>query len=286
MGVGLDSIQKHSTEVMNYQQQISSGSKYQLASDSGLAAGLSVQVVLDQSQYSMYKVNQDYLTASYSSAQTQISSINDMLVRSQQLMVQAGNDAIGRSGRLAIQQELMSLRDSIYQAATAKDANGQPILKKDPPYQIDVAGNVTLASGIAFTDVMGSSFSDAAPDYSQPPVPINPTTQKPQVLDVLTSVINQLGSGVAPTSNQIQYMSDALTQVNTANVSVGVLQNRLDAATQMANTQKTNVDKQRSNLLDTDLAAASAGLMKSNALLSAAQSVMAKMDVNSLFSKL
>jgi flagellar hook-associated protein 3 FlgL len=268
LGVGLEAIQKNSTDVMNYQQQISSGNKYQKASDSGLAAGLSVQVVLDQSQYSMYKVNQDYLTASYSSSQTQISAINDDLIRAQQLMVQAGNDAIGASGRQSIAQELTSLRDSITQAANAKDANGQPILKSSV-HQIDVAPNVTLASGILYSDVMNKSVD---------------------VIATLNNVISTLnpssGSPSAPTSQEMQDMQTALTQVNSAEVGVGVLQNQLTSATDMANTQKTNVDTQRSNLLDTDLAAASAGLMKSNALLSAAQSVMAKMDVNSLFSKL
>jgi flagellin-like hook-associated protein FlgL len=43
---------------------------------------------------------------------------------------------------------------------------------------------------------------------------------------------------------------------------------------------------QRSNLLDTDLATATASLVKSNALLQAAQSIMTKLDVNTLFQKL
>ena len=65
-----------------------------------------------------------------------------------------------------------------------------------------------------------------------------------------------------------------------------MLQNQLDAATEAADVQKNNVEVQRSNLLDTDLATATAGLMKANALLQAAQSIMTKMDTNSLFQKL
>ena len=59
-----------------------------------------------------------------------------------------------------------------------------------------------------------------------------------------------------------------------------------DAATESADVQKNNVEVQRSNLLDTDLATATAGLVKSNALLQAAQSIMTKLDANSLFQKL
>ena len=50
--------------------------------------------------------------------------------------------------------------------------------------------------------------------------------------------------------------------------------------------QKNNVELQRSNLMDTDMAEATAGLVKSNALLQAAQSIMSKLDANSLFQKL
>ena len=266
--VGLESMQKHSVEVMNYQTQISSGNKYQRASDSGLAAGLGVQVQLDQSQYAMFKVNQDHFAATSASSESQISAIKHMFIRSQQLMVQAGNDSIGADGRRLIAQELRSLKDALTQAANAKDANGQPILKSGIN-KIKVAPQVDLDSGVLFSDVMTS--------------PVVITT-------LMAGVINQLDpSGAdpaAPTSAQFEDMGKAIAQVTQAQVRVGVLQNRLDAAVEMANTQKTNVELERSNLLDTDLAEASAGLMKSNALLQAAQSVMAKMDTNSLFQKL
>ena len=267
--VALESMQKHSSDVMSYQTKISSGNKYQNASDSGLAAGLSALVQLDESQFSMFKVNQDHLAASYASSETQIGSINDILIRFQQLMVQAGSDAIGADGRRAIAQELVSLKGAVVQAANAKDINGQTILK-DTVHNISVASNVTLESGVLMSDVMTSSVD---------------------IIDLMDGVIDKLNptSGLSPTSPstaQFTNFTAALTQVNQARVRVGVLQNRLDAATQMAETQKNNVETQRSQLLDTDLAEASAGLMKSNALLSAAQSVIARIDINSLFQKL
>ena len=81
-------------------------------------------------------------------------------------------------------------------------------------------------------------------------------------------------------------MQLVLKQVTKAQVKTGLLQNQLDAATEAADVQKNNVEVQRSNLLDTDLATATAGLVKSNALLQAAQSIMTKLDTNSLFQKL
>ena len=272
--LGLDSMQKHSVDVMNFQTQISSGNKYQHASDSGLAAGLGVQVQLNKAQFDMFKVNQDHLSATYASSETQIQSINNMLLRAQQLMVQAGNDAIGTQGRSAIATELSALKVAIGQAAGALDANGTPIFKSSL-HQIQAAPHIMLDSGILQTDV--TSFQDS--------------TQQSSTLDSLIGqVIDQLsgknGSPAGPSTRQVDDMAAALRQLTQVQVKVGVLSNRLDDATQMAETQKMNVEKERSQLLDTDLAEASAGLMKSNALLSAAQSVMAKMDINTLFQKL
>lgn len=266
--VGLESMQKHSMEVMKYQNQISSGSKYQRASDSGLAAGLGVQVQLDQSQYAMFRVNQDHLAATYASSESQTSAISSMLIRAQQLMVQAGNDSVGSDGRRLIAKELSSLKDALSQAASAKDANGQAILKSTT-HKIIVAPQIDLDSGLLYSDVMTAKVDISA-----------------LMSDVVARLDPNVGDPSAPTSAQFDDMKLAVTQVSQAQVRVGVLQNRLDAAVEMADVQKTNVELERSNLLDTDMAEASAGLMKSNALLQAAQSVMAKMDINSLFQKL
>jgi flagellin-like hook-associated protein FlgL len=50
--------------------------------------------------------------------------------------------------------------------------------------------------------------------------------------------------------------------------------------------QKANIEVERSNLLDADLAESTSKLVKSNALLQAAQSIMARLEINNLFQKL
>jgi flagellin-like hook-associated protein FlgL len=106
------------------------------------------------------------------------------------------------------------------------------------------------------------------------------------VLTFLDSVCDDLNAGTALSANDMSDIQLVLKQVTKAQVKTGLLQNQLDAATEAADVQKNNVEVQRSNLLDTDLATATAGLVKANALLQAAQSIMTKMDTNSLFQKL
>jgi flagellin-like hook-associated protein FlgL len=147
----------------------------------------------------------------------------------------------------------------------AKDANGEQILRTATPASVLVAPNVSLETALSFAEVM---------------------TVDQNVMAFLGSVRDNLNAGTSLSSNDMTTMQLVLKQVTKAQVKTGLLQNQLDAATEAADVQKNNVEVQRSNLLDTDLATATAGLVKSNALLQAAQSIMTKLDSNSLFQKL
>lgn len=265
----LKSIQQHTSDVVEAQRQISSGQKYRLASDDALAAGLGVQIAWDKSQFAMFKVNQDHVNASLSSTDAQLNSINIALTKFQQMMVQGRNDPLGSDGRKILGQQAESLIAAVTQFANAKDANGQNILRTTPVSTALIAPSVSLESGLSYNEVM-----------------VGPVGTGKDVLAIMRSVKDKLVAGNSPSDEDMVNFQAALTQVTRAQVKTGLLQNQLDAATEAAEVQKTNVELQRSNLLDTDLATATASLVKSNALLQAAQSIMTKLDVNTLFQKL
>jgi flagellar hook-associated protein 3 FlgL len=261
----LRSIQQHTSDVVEAQRQISSGQKYRLASDDALAAGLGVQIAWDNSQFAMFKVNQDHVNASLSSTDAQLNSINIAMTKFQQMVVQGRNDPLGSDGRKILGQQAESLIAAVVQFANAKDANGQSIFRAEPVSTALVAPSVNLETALSYNEVMVTGCN---------------------VLEIMGVIEAGLSAGNAPTDNDMANMKAVLTQVTRAQVKTGLLQNQLDAATESAEVQKTNVELQRSNLLDTDLATATASLVKSNALLQAAQSVMTKLDVNTLFQKL
>ena len=266
---GVSSMQQHTSDVVKYQQQISSGRKYQLASDDALAAGLGVQIDLDNTQFAMFRVNQNHINASLTSTDSQLNNINLALTKFQQMMVQAGNGTLGTDGLKTLGQQATTLYNTVDQMSKAKDANGEQILREDAPTSVLVAPNVSLETALSFDEVM-----------------LAPTGMDQTVLTFLDSVRDNLTAGTALSSTDMTNMQLVLKQVTKAQVKTGLLQNQLDAATEAADVQKNNVEVQRSNLLDTDLATATAGLVKSNALLQAAQSIMTKLDTNSLFQKL
>jgi flagellin-like hook-associated protein FlgL len=266
---GVTSMQQHTSDVVKYQQQISSGRKYQLASDNALAAGLGVQIDLDNAQFAMFKVNQNHITASLTSTDSQLNNINLALTQFQQMMVQAGNGTLGVDGLKTLGQQAGTLCSTVDQMSQAKDANGVQILRTSTPAQVLVAPNISLETALSFSEVMSA-----------------PTGMAQDVMTFLASVRDKLKAGTALSASDMDNIQLVLKQVTRAQVKTGLLQNQLDAATEAADVQKNNVEVQRSNLLDTDLATATAGLVKSNALLQAAQSIMTKLDANSLFQKL
>ena len=266
---GVSSMQQHTSDVVKYQQQISSGRKYQVASDDALAAGLGVQIDLDNAQFAMFRVNQNHINASLTSTDSQLNNINIALTKFQQMMVQAGNGTLGADGLKTLGQQATTLYNTVDQMSKAKDANGEQILRSTTPSSVLVAPNVSLETALSFDEVM-----------------LAPTGMDQTVLLFLDSVRDNLTAGTALSASDMSNMQLVLKQVTKAQVKTGLLQNQLDAATEAADVQKNNVEVQRSNLLDTDLATATAGLVKSNALLQAAQSIMTKLDTNSLFQKL
>lgn len=266
---GVTSMQQHTSDVVKYQQQISSGRKYQVASEDALAAGLGVQIDLDNAQFAMFKVNQNHINASLTSTDSQLNNINIALTKFQQMMVQAGNGTLGVEGLKTLGQQASTLYNTVDQMSLAKDANGSQILRTTTPTTVLVAPNVRLETALSYEEVMSAQ---------------NGMTQ--DVKTFLGAIRDKLNAGTALSSSDMDTMQLVLKQVTKAQVKTGLLQNQLDAATEAADVQKNNVEVQRSNLLDTDLATATAGLVKSNALLQAAQSIMTKLDSNSLFQKL
>lgn len=274
---GVQALQKQTGDVVEYQRQISSGQRYSKASESPLAAGLGVQVSMKRSVFTMYKINQDQVNSSLTSTDTQLSSLQNMLARFQQMTVQAANDAIGEEGRVQLGYQADVLMKSVEKFASAVDASGQPILKREAVSQVLVAPTIKLDSALSYGEVMGVAVPGS-------------TTALPEKVDVLTVMTNIKNTLTidkkAPLATDIAKLQLALQQVTKAQAKTGVLQNELDAAVQSAEAQKANTEINRTNLLDTDLGEAAAGLARANALLQAVQTVMSGMDTNSLFKKL
>jgi flagellin-like hook-associated protein FlgL len=274
---GINAVQRHTAEVVEAQRQISSGHKFNRASESALAAGLGVQITFDNAQFEMFRVNQDHLNQVYASCDTQLKSMFDAMAAFQQTMVQAANGTLSAEGLKTLGAKATSLVDMVEKLANSQDANGQSIFKVTTPGNTEVASTLSLTNGLSKQEVVGGGAG-----YVDVLGAMKAIRNSLRGYDDLNNPITQ----AAPSANDFNSMESALNQVTRAQVKVGLLQNQLDAAVQFAESQKLNVETARSNLLDTDLPQATSQLAKSNALLQAAQAIITKLDTNTLFQKL
>ena len=274
---GLQSVQKQTAETIKAQRQIASGEKYSKASESPLAAGLGVQVILDRSQYEMFQINQDFTNAKLTAADAQLKAVNDGISRFRQLLVQAGSD-INPGQRQTIAVELEQVETRIAQLLTAQDANGHYVFDQIEPEAIGVissAPNISIRAGISLVEIAGrkTPASSASAGFVD-------------LYDGLQSAIAEVRAGNGPSAQTLTTLAGIAVQVNEAQVKVGLQQNELEASIEISDVQKANIEVERSNLLDADLAESTSRLVKSNALLQAAQSIMARLEINNLFQKL
>lgn len=274
---GLQAVQQHTADIMRAQRQIATGEKYTKASDSPLAAGLGVQVILDRAQFEMFKVNQDFTNAKLVASDTQLKSITEGMLRIRQLMVQASNDLVPEQ-RTAINLEIDQIWKRIQAFATSKDSSGNALFEPVKPNAIAnvlIAPSLQVRAGISYAEIMGQR------------TPAGPPEAGFTSLDsVLATITTRLGNRQAPSAQDWVDFDKLSSQVNEAAVKIGILQNHLEAATEASEVQKMNIDIEKSNLLDADLAETTSKLARSNALLQAAQSIMSRIDINNLFQKL
>ncbi len=268
---GVAALQQHLQDVVESQRQISSGKRYGKASDDPLAAGLGVQVQLKKAEFAMFRVNQNHVQSTLDQTDSQLASLHQMLANMQQLMIQASGPGLDNATRIQMAQKAKTLHDAVLQFSQAKDAAGKEILKAVGELgPVKLAPSIELETGILKTSVMGD--------------PADATTI--DVLEAMDDVFVALNSGQTPSTAEFEAINNAMRQVSKAQVRTGVLLNLLDSARQASAFQETAVEQQRSTLMDTDPAEATANLARSNALLQAAQAIMARLDSTSLFEKI
>jgi flagellar hook-associated protein 3 FlgL len=268
---GVAALQQHMQDVVESQRQISSGQRHGKASDDPLAAGLGVQVQLKKAEFAMFRVNQDHVQTTLDQTDSQLSSLHQMLGNLQQLMIQASGAGLDDATRIQLAQKAQTLKDAVQQFADAKDASGNELLKATGGVgEVQVAPSIRLETGILKSSVMGDPADANTVD----------------VLDAMNDVLVALQGGQKPSSLEFDAIGNAMRQVSKAQVKTGVLLNLLDSARQASAFQETAVEQQRSTLMDTDPAQAAADLARSNALLQAAQAIMARLDATSLFEKI
>jgi len=279
----ITSIQQQAGDVMKYQTQISSGKKYQNASDSPQAVGYGMKLDFDKAQYDMFIINQKKMLERIDNTDSQLVSINAALAKFKQVVVQANSAFAEGTLSTTLFQEASSLRDSIKSFAQAKDTSGQPMLinmtnLSDSLGRVAIDLNISVDEGVSLAESMGV--------YGDGDIPRTVVDGKQDILTLLDSIVENLGLNIKPSTEDSTNLDASLAQVRGSQVKIGIINAQVTNAQDSVELKKVNADNARSAVLDTDLAESSANLGKSQALLQAAQSIFAKIQSSTLFDKI
>lgn len=269
------------TQAVKYQQQISTGQQYSQASDNPYAVSWGVRLSFDKSRLTMYTNNQNFVSASMDNASTQLGSMIDQMNQLTSISVQAQNGALTSSALNALYQQASQIATTIQGQSTAKDATGNPIF---PPSinSVQIEPGVSVDSGIQASNAFGLDVSG------------NLVAGKTDVMAKIQAFVAYLGqkAGIPgqTSSDTLSTVSTGLTsaynQLQDAQTHSGLVGSLVSQASSAVNSLSTQLASTTSTLLDTDMAAATAGFTKEQSLLNAAQMLFGKLQSSDLFSKL
>ena len=234
-------------------EQLSTGKRINSAGDD--AAGLAIA---SRMSAQIRALNQSVRNANdgismMQTAEGATKEISNMLQRMRELSVQAANDTYGATDRTALQTELDQLGEEITRIADSTQWNGMAILSGSTAYsvmtlQVGTQGTASSTVTVAFQGLSAGALT----------------------LSSLTFT-NNSGAQAAITA-----IDTAINAVNTFRSTLGAKINRMTSAADNLANISMNTQASRSQIEDTDYAAATTSLAKSQIIQQAATAMLAQ----------
>lgn len=109
------------------QNQVSTGKRIITPADDPIAAANLIQLRQEKAQLQQYKNNTAIAENRIKTEEVRLDSINELLVRTRELAIQAGNGVLDFGARQALASELEGRLDELVSIANTQDANGEYI---------------------------------------------------------------------------------------------------------------------------------------------------------------
>jgi flagellar hook-associated protein 3 FlgL len=275
-------------------QQISSGYRITAASDAPDEVAMLLQLRADQQHNTQVESNLSLAAADASSADGALSTATQLMDRALTLAAQGANATQTADTRASIAQEVEALQAEMV-AASQTTVQGHYIFGGDqnssPSYVLDLnsANGVDLLSSSQATarveDASGGSF--AATQTAQQIFDDRNSDGSYASDNVFSSLNNLRLALLANDSDAITEATSALKQasvhLNSAQAFYGAVENRIQDATAVAQSQNVNLATEISNKQDADIPTAAMELTQASTQLQAAFTMEAKMPTTTLF---
>ena len=236
-------------------QRLSSGLRINSAKDD--AAGLSIATKMDSQIRGMSQAIRN-ANDGISMAQTAdggLSTATDAMQRMRELAVQAANGTNTTTDSAALDKEYQALATEVGRISTDTKFNGTALLSSAVSTDIQVGADNGQKITITTADLSTIGTNLAAQKLSDPASVIASVTAANAALDVLDT---------------------SLTTVNAARADLGAIQNRMGYAVSNLQISVENQTAAKSRIMDTDFAAETANLSRSQVLQQAGTAMVAQ----------
>ena len=259
-------LARNERELTAAMEQLSTGKKINSASDNAAGLAITTRMTsqirgLDQAIRNAYDA-----VSMVQTAEGALDEITAMLQRMRELAIQSGTGTTDAVDRTYLNQEYVALRAEIDRVADNTEWNGRVILN----------GNAGASAGGSLSAV---TFQVGAGEAQTIAVNFGNFTNSDGSMSTLASTrlsAATIASAVSVASNAITSLDTAMTAVSNQRASFGAVNNRLIHAVDNLTNISTNAAQTRSRIMDTDYAAATSELARTQIIQQAGTAMLAQ----------
>jgi flagellin len=247
-------------------EKLSTGKKINSAADNAAGLAISTQMTSQIRGLGVAVSNANDAISMVNTADGALDEITTMLQRMRELAVQAGTGTTAATDRTYLQSEFTALRTEIDRIADNTQWNGRNILDGSAGAS---AGKSTVAFGIGQDGTAAQTLSTSFGNF-------NNTTGKLSGLASKVITGTTITSAITVAAAAITEIDVVIADVSAQRASFGAVSNRLTHAVDSLTNTKTNSEAARSRILDTDYAAATSELARTQIIQQAGTAMLAQ----------
>ena len=260
-------LAKNDRSLNTAMEQLSTGKRINSAADDASGLAISARMTSQIRGLETAVRNANDAISMVDTAEGALDEITEMLQRIRELAVQSGTGTTSADDRTYLDAEFNALRTEIERVASNTEWNGTTILDgtagggaglSGVTFQVGVDGGQTMS--VEFGN-FGSGSGESMASLNVATVGLNGTTAS---------------AGIAMAASVITITDLAIAAVSNQRATFGATSNRLTHAVDNLTNVKTNAEASRSQILDTDYAAATAELARTQIIQQAGTAMLAQ----------
>ena len=264
--VAQSALVRNSRALSSAMEQLSTGKKINSAGDNAAGLAISTRMTSQIRGLGAAIGNANDAISMVNTAEGALNEVTAMLQRMRELAVQAGTGTTASADRTYLNSEFVALRTEIDRIADNTKWNGRNILDGSAGGS---AGASTVAFQIGQDGTAAQAFSTAFGNF-------NNTTGKLSGLASKTIAAGTVASAISNAAGAIAELDIVIADVSTQRATFGAVSNRLTHTVDNLTNVKTNSEASRSRILDTDYAAATSELARTQIIQQAGTAMLAQ----------